>query len=181
MSNIENDLRAALEREQPSADFAERVLEALPARPATVVLMPPRPHRARLWLAAAAMLAIGAGTLWFAAFRPGSETDIVGGVTNVGIPGPRQPIFEGGSDRPTVKPEDPPRVVPEDQQHRSLRSPRVRRVNRPLPSQADAASREQDAQAFLAARQLRLALTITNEKLRVAQRGVADRSDLPTG
>lgn len=181
MSNIEKDLRIALEREQPSVDFAERVLEALPSTSTTVVLMPPRRQRSRMWLAAAAALAIGTGTLWFVAVRPGGETDIVGGVTNNGFPGPKQPIFEGGSDRPTVKPEEPPRATPDDPQHRSLRPPRVRRVNRTLPVQADAASREQDAQAFLAARQLRLALTITNEKLRVVQRGVSDRSDLPTG
>lgn len=181
MNNIEQDLRIALEREEPSFDFAERVLDALPTRSATVVLMPPRPQRTRLWLAAAAALVIGTGALWFAAIRPGSEPDIVGGVTNAGFPGPRQPIFEGGSDRPKVKPEVPPRVEPDEPQHRGQRPPRVRRVNRTYLPQADALSREQDAQAFLAARQLRLALTITNEKLRVAQRGVADRSELPTG
>ncbi len=181
MNRIENDLRTALEREEPSAGFAERVIQALPSSSTTVVLMPPRTQHTRIWLAAAAALVIGAGTLWFVAARPGDETEIVGGVTNAGFPGSKQPIFDGGSDRPTVKPEAPQRVAPDDPQHRSIRPPRVRRVNRNLPVQADAASREQDAQAFLAARQLRLALTITNEKIRVAQRGVSDRSDLPTG
>lgn len=181
MNPLEDDLRNALAREEPSADFAERVLQALPSKSSTVVLMPPRQRHTRVWLAAAAALAIGFTTLWFVALRPGTETDVVGGVSNVGVPGPRQPIFEGSSDRTGPKVDVPVDGPPADRPHRNNRPPRVRRVNQSVPVQADAATREQDAQAFLAARQLRLALTITNEKIRVAQRGVTDRSELPTG
>lgn len=181
MSNLETDLRNALAREEPSPDFAERVANALPSQPSTLVLMPRRPARSRMWLAAAATFAIGAGTLWYAVLVPGTPTDIVSGVNSNGAPASRTPIFEGGSDRPIAKPTEPPTNEPPMPDSKAARHPRVRRVGRVVPTPSTATMREQDAQAFLAARQLRLALTITSEKLRVAQRGVIDRSEFPAG
>ena len=181
MSHLENELRSALSREEPSGDFADRVLQAIPSHPVTLVLVPKRPRAARTWLATAAAVTIASGALWFVATQQSSNgPDIVGGVTNVGVPGPKNPIFEGGTDRQGPATTGPEQVEPTVSNPKSVQPPRVRRIRRSVPTQATVSTREQDAEAFLAARQLCLALTITNAKLRVAQRGITDRSELPT-
>ena len=78
MNDLENELRNALAREEPSDDFADRVLQALPSQPATVVLLPQRPRPYRMWLAAAAALAVGSGTLWITVILPGRQTRSLG-------------------------------------------------------------------------------------------------------
>ena len=180
MSDLENELRSALSREEPSGDFADRVLQAIPSQPVTLVLVPKRPRAARTWLATAAAVTIASGALWFVATQQSHGPDIVGGVTNVGVPGPKNPIFEGGTDRQGPATTGPEQVEPTVSNPKSVQPPRVRRIRRSVPTQATVSTREQDADAYLAARQLRLALTITNAKLRVAQRGITDRSELPT-
>ncbi len=180
MSHLENELRSALSREEPSGDFADRVLQAIPSQPATLVLVPKRPRTARTWLATAAAVTIASGALWFVATQQSQEPDIVGGVTNMGVPGPKNPIFEGGTDRQGQTTTGPGQIEPPISNPRPEQAPRVRRIRRSVPAQSTVSTREQDADAYLAARQLRLALTITNAKLRVAQRGITDRSELPT-
>lgn len=180
MSHLESELRNALAREEPSDDFAERVLQALPSHPSTVVIMPARERRPRAWLAVAAALVVGSATLGAFVVLRSDRTEITSGVTNSGGSSPKGPIFEGGRDRPVVKPEEPAFTKPPATPTRHTHPAKVRRVSRTAPATA-AATREEDAQAYLAARQLRLALTITSEKLRVAQRGVVDRSEIPAG
>lgn len=176
MNSIDHELRAALKREEPPEGFADRLLEALPPKPATVVLLPPRRHSWRPWAAAAAAAVVLTGVAWIGLRQPAHEQ--ITAVTDA--PAPKGPIFDGGRDvRPpkgTAEPGTAPGVAPG-----APEAPAVRRGRRRETPATTVAMRERDAEAYLAARQLRLALTITNEKLRVAQRGVLDRSDFPTG
>ncbi|MCC6742558.1 MAG: hypothetical protein IT175_01740 [Acidobacteria bacterium] len=181
MNDLESELRAALAREEPPGDFTGRVLRSLPSHASTVVLAPAPPGRRRVWLPVAAALALGAATLGIAVLSPGKRVDVTSGVTNTDVTSPRAPIFDGGPSRTTDRPAEPSDLVPKNPPPRVSHPMRPRRAIRPTKIQDRDLTREQEARAYLAARQLRLALTITSEKLRDAQRSVTNRSELPTG
>lgn len=71
MDDLERELRAALERRQPSVDFAERVVARLPAAPASVLAMParhPRPPWRSAWVGSIAA-GLAAVTFGFYQYR----------------------------------------------------------------------------------------------------------------
>jgi hypothetical protein len=166
MTDLDDELRLALRREEPPPDFAARVLGKLPGeRPARVALAPRR-RRAPLWgLAAAAAILVALAGWWLAAPQRGAEVpspQLAGGNS---APAPNSVDGGAGGDRgqkepprdPEVKIFYPPRPHP--------RAPRARRA-RPAATEVDY------ARAEMARDQLVLALRITGAKINLAQRRI---------
>jgi hypothetical protein len=155
MSHLDEELRTALRREEPSEGFVNRVLERLPAEPPRAAIA--RQSMARTWLAAAAAVVLATGAIWLTI--PGVPEPNVGKLVTPGPAVPPEPSKK-------VQPPDaapPPR--PESQ--RPAPAP-PRHAPRPQPRPRD------DAEALHAAEQLRTALDLTSDKFRFAQREVRE-------
>lgn len=168
-NDLDDRLRDALRREEPPAGFADRILERLPAERPVVVELPVRRHTApRFALAAAAALAVAAGSAWLVmshgAIAPPAPDRVA--ETQVTPPGPT----------PARRPDPPPAAPPAYEPKPPAATTPVRRVRwtKPVPR-----PREDDVEAAHAAEQLRLALRITNTKLNVARHEVREALDVP--
>lgn len=154
MNHLDDELRVALRRKEPPAGFAERVLDRLPATPPGVVQFPSRRRRAP-WMAvaAAALVAIAAGSVWLAV--PRSAAPQPHEIANVNV--------SDALPAPPIRPE--PRLPAPQVESRIVEPPhRIVRVRHTAPRPAA------DPEAERAAEQLRLALHIASDKFNDAQR-----------
>ena len=179
MSNLDDELRLALTREEPPEGFAERVLARLPREASNVVEMRPRRRMAPAWLAAAAALVLVAGGTWAMLTRPESAPDPVSIAGDVEPPAPSTP-----SETKPEESEKPPATQAPTGKH----GPRIeiardtpRRAPSRKPRFETVAHRAPavDEAEWRAAEQFMLAMSITNEKIKTVQRNVLDTRAVP--
>ncbi len=162
MSNLDEQLRQALGREEPPEGFAERLLGRLPAEPPNVVRFPARGrHVPRFALAAAAALAVATGSVWLAIPRGALHPSLVENVP---------PPSKGATSSPeSLGIEGPGPSVPNNYHVASPptrnSAPRSRHPRHVVDQTPDPT----EAEAIQAAEQLRIALQITGDKLNVAR------------
>jgi hypothetical protein len=179
MSNLDDELRLALTREEPPEGFAERVLARLPREDANVVEMRPRRRMAPAWLAAAAALVLVAGGTWAMLETPPDAPPpipVAGGGTPTTSPTPLETKPEEG-EKPPVTPaptgKHGPRIeiVRDTPRRAPSRKPRFETVAHRAPAVDEAEWR--------AAEQFMLAMSITNDKIKTVQRNVLDTRAVP--
>ena len=167
MSHLEDELRKALRRENPAEGFAERVLARLPAEPAKVVELRPRPRRAFfLAAAAAAVIAVAAGAAWMALSVPdagsnGSAVAVTPPATPVATPATPGPL-EAPAEVLPVTPAPPPQIATADKPRKPRRAPKTSRREQPSDLERQA------AEQFL------LAMQITSDKLDAVQKEILE-------
>ena len=165
MSTLDDKLRAALGRVEPPDGFAERLLERLPQTPSNVVELPARSRKApRFALAAAAALAVAAGSAWLAIPRG-----------DLAPAPPAAPLRETahGADEPGPSPGSGG-FVPADDVTGHDASRKLGRRRARFARRASNRSHLDDREGRRAVDQLRLALHITSSTLNVARREMRD-------
>ena len=161
MSQLDDELRTALAREEPPAGFADRVLARLPAEAPTAAAA--RRVAPRTWLAAAAAFGLATSGVWLMLPR-------APGVERVGLVQPT-PLARPDPPAPTAKPDPPP--APKGDPPTTAPAP-SKRTPRPVPRRT-----RDDAEALHAAEQLRTAIGVTSDKLRLTQREVREALVVP--
>jgi hypothetical protein len=182
MSNLDDELRLALTREEPPEGFAERVLARLPREASNVVEMRPRRRMAPAWLAAAAALVLVALSAWAMLTRPESAPEPVSIARDVEAPAPST-----GPLPSETKPEEgekPPVTEAPTGKHGpriEIATERRRRAPSRKPRFETVAHREPaiDEAEWRAAEQFMLAMSITNEKIKTVRRNVLDTRAVP--
>ena len=179
MSNLDDQLRLALTREEPPEGFAERVLARLPREASNVVEMPARRRWAPLWLAVAAALVVAIGGTWavFQGPEGGPDPNPVAGT----VPPPTPPANANTS--PEDDPKPPVTYGPTNKHRPPVEITRTNRRNKPArkPRLETVAPREReiDEVEWRAAEQFVLAMSITNEKIKTVRRNVLDTRAVP--
>ena len=182
MSRLDDELRMAFRREQPSPDFTDQVLKQIARQPAprvrwwrtlAALFQPPKLRWVAIGATAALLVAIGAAQ--YARLHPAVIEDS-GKVADAGEPKPEAggntAVGAGGVKAPEIVPEAPaPKLEPKP--HRNFNH-RVVAVSNRTRNNAPPGVRVVNPEAEAAKEKVMLALYITNTMLSDAQRAISD-------